>query len=494
MKIHTKYSWLVAGLALLLTACHPAQVRVASQVELPAQYTFAGLAGQGVVVDTAHWWRTWQDPYLDELITKALHNNLDIKAAQARVLAARALADYARAQLGPMLGATASAGAQTGQIDNNLGTGINQMAASVLSKQLADKFSVNGTHYAYGIAASWDPDIFGGKQSDADAARFLAESTQEMAYASQVVVAGELADHYVQARSLERQLQLLDDTINTVEEMHRYVTGRFQAGQTTRFAVTDVESNLSALKAQRAPLQALRGLHVRQIAVLLGVPPQTFTLEKSAVDVLTHLPPAPQGVLPSDLLLRRPDIRARAAKLWAFSANLASAKTDLLPRFYINFLLQDGHIGLSDLPNMHGWLGLLEAGMQLPIITSGRIHAHIRASQALVDEAARQYDQNILKALAEVDSAMQLRASLNARTGFLNEAIASAKKRTTAAKDLFTHGNKELKDVLDSRLTTLQYQSDWVQTRLNAAQATIKLYQALGGGWQAAEKKVPPRT
>ncbi len=469
---------------MLLTACQPTTVNVASRVEIPAQYTFTALAGKGVEMDVVHWWRSWNDPYLNELIESALRNNLDIKAAQARVLEARALADIVRAHLGPMVGANAALGGQIGEVDNNLGTEVNGMAASVLGKNLSDPFSVNGIHYAYGITASWEPDIFGGKQSDADAARYAALGVEEIAYGTQIVVAANVADHYVQARSIARQMQLMDDAIQTVTEMQHYVTGRFRAGQATRFEVDDVGTKLSALHARRAPLQALHDLHVRQIAVLLGVPPQTFTLRQSGSDVLAHLPPAPQGVVPNDLLLRRPDIRARAARLWALSAKLASSKADLLPRFYINFLFQDGHIGLSDLPDVEGWVSLLNAGMQMPIFTSGRIHANIRASEARLDEAARQYDISILKALSEVDSAYQMRSALNSRSTFLDETISQSEKRIIAANMLYKHGDKVLQDVLDARLTTLQYRNEWVQTRLNAAQATIQLYQALGGGWQ----------
>ena len=481
-------SWLLAGVwMLLVAACQPTVVNVASQVEIPVKYTFTGLAGNGVEVDVAHWWRSWDDPYLNELIEGALHNNLDIKAAQSRVLEARALADMAHANLGPMVGANAAIGGQIGEVDNNLGTEVNGMAASVLGKRLANRFSVNGIDSAYGITASWEPDIFGVKQSDADAARYAALGIEEIAYGTRIVVAANVADHYVQARSLSRQMQLMDDTMQTVTEMQHYVTGRFQAGQATRFEVDEVKTRLTALQAQREPLQALHDVHVRQIAVLLGVPPQTFTLQQSAGDVLANVPPAPQGIVPNDLLLRRPDIRARAAKLWALSAKLASAKADLLPRFYINFLFQDGHIGLSDLPDVDGWISLLNAGMQMPIFTSGRIQANIRASEARLDEAARQYDQDIFKALSEVDSAYQMQYSLNSRSKLLDETISKSEEKTKAAKMLYKHGDKVLQDVLNARLATLQYRNEWVQTRLNAAQATIRLYQALGGGWQFHE-------
>ena len=484
---HKICGWLLGSVWLLLTACQPTTVKVTPGVEIPAQYTFAGLSGEGVEIDVAHWWRSWEDAYLNELIERALANNLDIKAAQSRVLEARALADYARADLGPMVGANAAFGGQMGELDNNLGTKTNNMAAAILGKKLPDPFSVNGVNYAYGITASWEPDIFGGKQSDADAARYAALGVEEIAYGTQIVVAASVAEHYVQASCITRQMQLLDDTIQTVTEMLHYAKGRFRAGQTTRFEVDDVGTELSALHARRAPLQALHDLHVRQIAVLLGASPQSFTLQQSARDVLAHLPPAPQGVVPGDLLLRRPDIRARAAKLWAFSARLASAKADLLPRFYINFLLQDGHIGLSDLPNVDGWIGLLDVGMQVPIFMSGRIQANIRASQARLDEAAREYDQSILKALSEVDSAYQMRSALGARGKLLDETIAQSEKKISAAKMLYEHGHKTLSDVLDARLETLQYRDEWVRTRLKAAQATIGLYQALGGGWQCRE-------
>ncbi|MBM9518952.1 TolC family protein [Desulforhopalus vacuolatus] len=475
--------WLLAGVWLLLTACQPTTVNTTSQIELPAQYTFAGLADNGVEVDIAHWWRSWGDTCLNQLIEKALHNNIDIKVAQARVLEARSFADLARADLGPMVGVNAHFGGQAGEVDNNLGAEVNSLSTSVLGQDLSDSFSVNGIHYAYGIAASWEPDIFGKKQSDADAARYAALGVEEIAWGTRIVVAANVADHYVQARSIARQMQLMDDTIKTVTEMQHYVAGRFGAGQTTRFELADVETRLTALYAQRAPLQALHDLHVRQIAVLLGEPPQTFTLQESKSDVLAQLPPAPRGVVPSDLLLRRPDIRARALALYAFSARLASSRADLLPRFYISFLAEDGHIGLSDLPNVDGWMGLLDVGVHLPIFTSGRIQANIRASEARLDEAARQYDKSILKALSEVDSTCQMRSALNARSTFLDKTISKSEERTHAAKMLYTHGEKAFQDVLDAELATLQYRNRWVETRLNMAQATIRLYQALGGGW-----------
>ena len=128
-------SWLLGSVWLLLTACQPTTVKVTPGVEIPAQYTFAGLAGEGVEVDVAHWWRGWEDAYLNELIERALRNNLDIKAAQARVLEARALADYAHADLGPMVGADAGFGGQMGEVDNNLGTKMNNMAAAILGKK-----------------------------------------------------------------------------------------------------------------------------------------------------------------------------------------------------------------------------------------------------------------------------------------------------------------------------------------------------------------------
>lgn len=481
--------WFLAGGWLLLTACQPTTVNTVSQIELPAQYTFTGLADNGVEVDIAHWWRSWDDRYLNELIESALRNNIDIKVAQARVLEARSFADLALADLGPMVGVNAHLGGQTGEVDNNLSTEVNSLASSVLYQDVSDSYSVNGFHYAYGISASWEPDIFGKKQSNADAARYAALGVEEVAYGTRVLVAADVADHYVQARGTARQMRLLDDTIATVTQMQHYVAGRFNAGQTTRFEMADVETKLTALHAQRAPLQALYDLHVRQIAVLLGVPPQTFTLQQSKSDVLAQLPPAPRGVVPSDLLLRRPDIRARALALYAFSARVASARADLLPRFYISFLAEDGHIGLSDLPDVDGWIGLLDGGVHLPIFTSGRIQANIRASEARLDEAARQYDQSILKALSEVDSACQMRSALNARSTFLDETISKSVERTHAAKMLYKHGDKVFQDVLDAELATLQYRDKWVETRLNMAQTTIRLYQALGGGWQVHDSR-----
>ena len=219
--------------------------------------------------------------------------------------------------------------------------------------------------------------------------------------------------------------------------------------------------------------------------MLIGKPPQGFRIVKSAVDFLGVLPPAPQGMLPGEILERRPDLRAYKAQVQAYAAKLASAKADLYPRFDIQFLGQMGRIDLNtDIPDLKGWGNLLNVNLNIPIFTNGRIQANIDAADARLKTALLQYDKALLQSLADVDNSYQAQAALNRQTHLLQTAYQQAQKQAGNAEKLFQYGEKNLDNALTARLIALDYQNRLVQSRLAGAKNLINLYKALGGGWQ----------
>ncbi|KYK83251.1 hypothetical protein SA2200_11685, partial [Aggregatibacter actinomycetemcomitans serotype d str. SA2200] len=215
------------------------------------------------------------------------------------------------------------------------------------------------------------------------------------------------------------------------------------------------------------------------IAILIGKPLQGFRLNKSAVDFLGVLPPAPHGVMPSDVLERRPDLRAYRAQVQALAAKLASAKADLYPHFEIQFLGQTGRIDINtDIPDLKGWGNLLSLDISLPIFTNGRIQANIDAADARLKAALLQYDKGLLQALADVDNSYQAQAALNRQTQLLQTACQQAQKQANNAEKLFNYGEKTLDNDLTARLTALDYQNQLIQSRLAGAKNLISLYKA----------------
>lgn len=482
MTQYAKLTMLAA--TLLLAACHSTVVPTASQVNLPAAFEQTRQAHGGQ--DVGHWWRQWHDPVLSRLIEEAVRQNYDVRIAQSRLAEARANAGAATADLGPMVGMKGSAGRL---LDGKLDNPLSDQAKSVLRNlpgagALADdRFDLSGTPLSLGLSASWEPDIFGRKQSDADAAASAALGAQAQLYGAQMLVAADVADNYVKARAAQARMQAAKRSVAALQRMAQYVNGRFKAGQVTAYETGEVASKLSAEQARVSTLDAEYAAYVRNIAVLSGQPPQSFRLPESGTDILAKLPDAPSGQTPQGLLERRPDLLVHAAQVNAYAAKLASAKADLLPRFSIDFLAEgiriDGNTALQ------GWGSPLSVGIQVPIFTNGRIQANIRAADARLQTALLQYDQTLVKALGDVDNAYQAYRSLSRQNTLLAQSHRQAAKQADDSSKLFQYGEKTLDTALTARVSEIRLQESLIQARLARAQSLLALYKALGGGWTA---------
>ena len=471
--------------AALLAACHTTTITTASRVPLPAAYDSAPAAAQ--TDDISRWWQQWQDPVLDRLIARALAHNPDIAIARSRLQEARAIARLADADLGP----TAGLGANAYRLDTNLQNPIsadtrallaqNPLAGSIRDNRLQKHADI----LSLGLSASWEPDLFGQKQSDADAARYAALASAEQTHIAQLQIAAAVADAYLQARALEARQQLADANIATLEKLAHYVDARYRAGHTTAYEKTEAQSHLTAARAARSTLDAERAAQARKIAVLLGKTPQDYQLPASSADILAHPPAAPGGQTPQGLIERRPDLRARAAQIDAYAAKLASAKADLYPRLTLNFL-GNGVLNIDSDNTQKSLISLLGASLQVPLYTNGRIQANIDAADARLKTALLQYDQTLLQALADVDNAYQANDALATQTRLLTEARAQSDKQARDAEKLYRYGNKTLADTLSARISANQAAENQLRSQLAQAQTLIALYKALGGGW--AEK------
>ena len=469
--------------AALLAACQTTTITTASRVPLPAAYDSAPVAAQPD--DISRWWRQWQDPVLDRLIARALAHNPDIAIARSRLQEARAIARLADADLGPTVGL----GANAYRLDTNLQNPIsadtrallaqNPLAGSIRDNRLQKHADI----LSLGLSASWEPDLFGQKQSDADAARHAALATAEQTHAAQLLISAEIADQYHRARATEARKRAADTTITTLEQLARYIEARYQAGHTTAYEKDEIQSRLSAAKAKRSTLDAEKNAAVRAIAILCGDTPQHYRLPDSPRDTLAHPPAAPRGQTPQGLIERRPDLRAQAAQVNAYAAKFASAKADLLPRFTISFMGQGGRIGVDGDRSLTGWASLLSVGIQTPLFTNGRIKANIQATDARLQTALLEYDKRLLTALGEVDSAYQGVESLSRQTELLQTAHNQAARHATDTEKMFRNGYKTLDVVLKAHIAEGQMQENLIAARLARAQMLVSLYKALGGGW-----------
>lgn len=284
-------------------------------------------------------------------------------------------------------------------------------------------------------------------------------------------------------------MDVLARSITTAQRLQRYAQGRFDAGQATRYDIDRSKAAVEALGAMQAPLQSLLGARLRRLAVLTGQTPEALKAlprpTASAPGDASAIPDKLPGILPSDVLERRPDVRGSANVVRAMAARLGSAKAEVLPKFYLGFLSNDGHLEIGSLPSAASSFTAWGAGVKLPIFEGGRIQANIKASDARLEAAAAQYEQAVLTALEDVENAYSARHALDLRAQQLTTAWRTSADGALHAQNLFDEGSGLLQPVLEARLSALQREDDLIQAQTARAMTTVLLYKAIGGGWTA---------
>lgn len=492
-------AWLAGCGQALKVHTPPAQARVPDAFSAPA----AQAAG-GPQQDLGRWWRLWGDARMNALIERALAASPDIRAAQANLRAARALADVAESALYPTAVAAAAAGAGTADWRN---ASAWRTLAPPYSAALPSSADARGL--AAGVGAVWEADVFGARRADASAAQAAAAIAQERLHGAHMLVAAEAASNWREALALAQRLSILDAATATAAQLHSYAQARLAAGQARAADVAAAQARLAGLQAARPALQALLLTRRQRLAALCGQPPgqpdaalaallpdvpnapnapaaapEAAAASETAAPPEPSAPPAPpSGQLPSSVLARRPDVRARQQAVQARAAQLKSLKAELLPSFGIVFLGNEGRLDFSGLPRASGAGGLIGLRVSLPLFTAGRLQAQARAGDARLHAAVAEYDRAVLDALQEVEAAYAARAALDARVESLRAARQSAARRASGLQALYQAGERQRDAPLQARLELAEADDALAQARMQQASASIRLYQALGGGW-----------
>jgi outer membrane protein TolC len=197
-------------------------------------------------------------------------------------------------------------------------------------------------------------------------------------------------------------------------------------------------------------------------------------------------PPLPV-IAPAKLLERRPDIRKAVRQIDAASAELGSARADRLPKFTLAFSGSRDRLTLGQVPALTDNVFSLGLGVFWPLFDAGRIRANIDAHQAALREAEYTFDQTLLNALQDVETAYTDVRELRERTVRLAEAVDSAQRASELAQALYAAGEADFLSVLDAHRELLDSQRDWVRAQTDAAVSAVILYRALGGGWRDSD-------
>jgi multidrug efflux system outer membrane protein len=419
------------------------------------------------------WWKTFQDPKLDSLILRAVQSNLVLRVAEARIREARA---------------------QRGVVASGEGPSI-----EVRSSYSRNRFSKNGfpplppsapldyNLYAVGFDASWELDLFGGVRRAVESAN-AGIAAAEFGYDDVLrSLLGEVARNYIEARAFQRRLAITRENIQAQQRIVNLTLDRYHAGLTSELDLQQAEALLATTTSQAPTFETGFRNATYRLDVLLGQPTGDVLnglLEEAPIPA--RPPQVPVG-LPSDLLLRRPDVRRAERELAAATARIGVAKADLFPRFSLT-----GDIGLVSL-NVGDWWSagsrFWSAGpiVSWPVFQSGRIRANVRVQEAREEQALAQYQQTVLIAFEDVDSALTAYAKEQIRRQSLVQSVQANKRALKLAEDLYRHGLTDFVRVLESQRGLYQAQDSLVQSDQFVALNLVALYKALGGGWGVDE-------
>jgi multidrug efflux system outer membrane protein len=463
-----RISFLFAG---LLAGCTVGPDYHPPKTTAPAQWVSpqAGAETNSPPAETA-WWKTFHDTELDSLVVRAAQSNLNIRAAVARVREARATARMVSADLAPSLDAAGSYSRQRYSAN-----GFPPFPPGV---------PLDADVYQAGFDAAWEVDVFGGTRRALEAARADVAAAEFGRRDLLITIFAEVARNYIDARAFQRRLAVTEANIKAQVAILDLTRDRFAKGVTGELDVEEADALLAATQAQAPVLETGFRDAVYHLGLLLGQPPGALLGELANAAPIPAAPPAVPAGLPSDLLQRRPDVQQAERQLAAATARVGAAASDLYPKFSLT-----GDVGLQSI-SAGDWFTagsrFWTAGptVQWRIFDAGRIRANIRVQNARVDQALAAYEQSMLAAFTDVETALTSYAKEQTRRQSLAHAAQANEKAVALAGDLYRHGLADFLRVLESQRSLYESQDALAESERTVSSDLIALYKALGGGWE----------
>jgi NodT family efflux transporter outer membrane factor (OMF) lipoprotein len=422
---------------------------------------------------TQSWWTSYGDPELDRIVNKALESNLDLQSAAQRIAEARALTGDSKSKLGPTINATASAQQLRGGFAQGI-TRLNQTPGGNFVSPFETGLLLGG------LDMKWELDLFGTNRAALAASKSDLLAEQQKREDLAITVSAEVARYYMELRGIEDRLAITQRNIHAQKQLLSLTEDRVKAGLSSQLDLERQTVLLANTEATVPSLEADRTLHLNRLAVLVGD-------EKFGNTTLAAARPleAPRlaAELPSEILKRRPDVRAAEARLAAAMARLKQARTDLYPKISLNGLMGRQGTSLSTMSLGGGNFFSIGPQLQLPIFNSGKIKSNIATNDARLEQAKLAYQNEILTAFEEAANAIASLQRQREREAKLGTASQSARSALDLSIDLEKAGLNDFLSVLDAERSLLEADYQRSLARTQVLVESVALYKALAGGW-----------
>ncbi len=421
-----------------------------------------------------HWWQAFGDPELDRLVATALEHSPDLQIVIQRMNAAAAIAAAADSLSYPSVVAS-------GQ------------PSDPISAQLAaigpTPVSISSNRFAVSLDASYELDFWGRVRRGREAARADFQASREDVGTAYLGLVGAVISAYFDVCEADSAGRLLEQRMALAQRRAALLQARLSGGLAARPELSEAAAALSRLQRAQANEASRRRQALFRLAALMGVLPENLHVPPGGLGRL-HVPVPPAG-LPSELLKRRPDILAAEQRLKAANARIGVAKADFFPK--ISLVARYGYVvgAVRNLLEADSTVAGIGPDVALPVFEAGRNEARYKESLALHAEAMASYRKTVLQAFAEVESDLEaLKSAARAQASLRDEqaALQEARAGIASAEAGGLASGFELLGIAQKQVSLQAERLANTRRRLNAS---LALYNALGGGWTLPAEAAP---
>lgn len=432
-----------------------------------------------------NWWMLFEDPTLTQLIDCAEKHNLNLYSAYTRICQARSQECIVEAAKKPMLSGTG--GLRTSQQSLNAfnpaalgfggGAGMGGMGMGLSGGIPAQSI------WSLGLDVGWEPDLFGKVERQLQSAQ-ANTCAQVEAYRDVLVsLYGDVAQSYVQVRTLQQQLLIACQNVELRKQSQSLANKRVEGGVSPNVDLFQADSELASAEADIPQLELQLNQALNRLSTLLGHYPGAMHCVLAEPGPIPDVPRNLPQVVPCDMIRQRPDIRQAERRIMGATADVGAAMAELLPSLRLGGNLSLSAINLGDLFEGDSFGFGLGPSFSWPILQGGRIRCNIAAKECAVEEAIVNYEQTLLRASEEVENSVVGFNKNRVRAAALERTVEAAEKSFESVLALYRAGQVDFQNVLDTQRTLFASQNALAIAQGQIITDLITFYRALGGGW-----------
>jgi multidrug efflux system outer membrane protein len=409
------------------------------------------------------WWGVFKDPALQALITQAIAENYDLRAAVSRIDQARAQVGVSQADLYPQIGYSADASRQKTFFP------FQQLGGNV-------------TYNAFGLALSaiWELDLWGRVRRATEAARANLYTQEDIRRGVMLTLVADVASGYFNLIELDRQLAIAQESSQTYKRTLDLFTQRYQSGRDSRLGVVRAQAAYDSSLATVSALNRTIAQQENAISVLLGAYPQGI---KRGVPLTEQvMPQTPVGET-TEIIHRRPDVLQAEHTMVGANAEIGVAVANFFPRIGIGALFGTQAPKVDDLFDKNFMVWQAAANVSGPLFQGGRLTSAYHAQQAFWDETIAEYKKTVVGAFREVSDALIAQQTLVTQRTALEDQVKSLRESVDLALARYQDGRSSYFEVLQAEQELFPSEDALAQTQEGQLVAVVNLYKALGGGW-----------